>query len=154
MKLIHIPQSCWSIVKALVGRLWRLLVLLSAAAAQAVRYAAADAAADAADQGEDQRRHHRRDDRPEPPDGLTAAALALGHDVGALGVLGAGPPIEFGKSFGDAGLGIIEELCSITFPVISEQVSWSGCKNSLCIDNNFLSNSFLIWLTNLCGHWL
>ena len=91
----------------------RLAGLLSAAAAQTVSDAAADAAADAADQGEDQRCHHRRDDRPEPPDGLAGAVLALGHYVSALVVHGAGPSVEFGKSLSDGGLSIIEDLCSV-----------------------------------------
>ena len=128
VKLYHIHKSCLS-------RHWledsgRLTGLLSTAAAQAVSDAAADAAADAADQGEDQRGHHRRDDRPEPPDGLAGAVLALGHHVCARDVRGAGPSVEFRKSLGDGGLGIFVDLCSITFPVISEQVSGSGCKKS------------------------
>ena len=126
--MYHIHKSCLS-------RHWledsgRLVGLLSAAAAQTVSDAAADAAADAADQGEDQRGHHRRDDCPEPPDGLAGAVLALGHHVCARDVRGAGPSVEFRKSLGDGGLGIFVDLCSITFPVISEQVSGSGCKKS------------------------
>ena len=111
VKLYHIHKSCLS-------RHWledsgRLTSLLSAAAAQTVSDAAADAAADAADQGEDQRGHHRRDDRPEPPDGLAGAVLALGHHVGARGGRVAGPSVEFGKSLGDGILGIIVDLCSV-----------------------------------------
>ena len=128
VRLYHIHKSCLS-------RHWledsgRLTSLLSAAAAQTVSDAAADAAADAADQGEDQRGHHRRDDRPEPPDGLAGAVLALGHHVGARGGRVAGPSVEFGKSLGDGILGIIVDLCSVIWLVISEQVSGSGCKKS------------------------
>ena len=100
------------------GTGWKTLTawagLLSAAAAQTVSDAAADAAANAADKGEDQRGHHRRDDRPEPPDGLAGAILALGHYVSALVVHSAGPSVEFGKSLSDGGLSIIEDLCSVT----------------------------------------
>ena len=96
---------------------------LSAAAAQTVRDTAADAAANAADQGEDQGRHHRRDDRPEPPDGLTGALLALGHHVGARVICDAGSAVEFGEPLSDGCLTVIEELSGVTFLVISKQMS-------------------------------